>query len=32
MSESESGLNVNNLIKTANKKVEFKHDVVNTRL
>lgn len=32
MSESESGLNVNNLIKPANKKVEFKHDVVNTRL
>lgn len=32
MSESESGLNVNNLIKPANKKVEFKHDVVNARL
>ena len=32
MLESESGLNVNNLIKSTNKKVEFQHDVVNTRL
>lgn len=32
MSESSSGLNVGNLMKPANKKVEFKHDVVNTRL
>lgn len=32
MSESGSGLNVSNLIKLANKTVEFKHDVVNTRL